>query len=54
MKKKDIATFIEEMESIGDEWTTDQSKMSMVTFLWMRRWPIGKHRLGLSSTLSAK
>ena len=24
MKKKDIATFIEEMESIGDEWTTDQ------------------------------
>ena len=24
MKKKDIATFIEEMESIGDEWTPEQ------------------------------
>lgn len=24
MKKKDIAAFIEEMESIGDEWTPDQ------------------------------
>lgn len=24
------------------------------TLLWMRRWPIGKHRLGLSSTLSVK
>lgn len=24
MKKKDIATFIEEMETIGDEWTPEQ------------------------------
>ena len=24
MKKKDIDTFIEEMESIGDEWTPEQ------------------------------
>lgn len=24
MKKKDITTFIEEMESIGDEWTPEQ------------------------------
>lgn len=24
MKKKDVATFIEEMESIGDEWTPEQ------------------------------
>ena len=24
MTKKDIAAFIEEMESIGDEWTPDQ------------------------------
>ena len=24
MKKKDIATFIEEMEFIGDEWTPEQ------------------------------
>ena len=24
MKKTDIATFIEEMESIGDEWTPEQ------------------------------
>ena len=24
MKKKDIAAFIEEMESIGDEWTSEQ------------------------------
>lgn len=24
MKKKDIAKFIEEMEEIGDEWTTEQ------------------------------
>ena len=24
MKKKDIAAFIEEMESIGDEWTPEQ------------------------------
>ena len=24
MKKKDIATFIEEMEAIGDEWTPEQ------------------------------
>ena len=24
MKKKDIATFIEDMESIGDEWTPEQ------------------------------
>ena len=24
MKKKDVATFIEEMEAIGDEWTPEQ------------------------------
>ena len=24
MKKKDITTFIEEMEAIGDEWTPEQ------------------------------
>lgn len=24
MEKKDIATFIEEMETIGDEWTPEQ------------------------------
>lgn len=24
MKKKDIATFIEEMEAIGDQWTPEQ------------------------------
>lgn len=24
MKKKDVATFIEEMEAIGDEWTSEQ------------------------------
>lgn len=24
MKKKDIATFIEEMEAIGDKWTPEQ------------------------------
>ena len=24
MKKKDIATFIDEMETIGDEWTPEQ------------------------------
>jgi hypothetical protein len=24
MKKKEISTFIEEMESIGDEWTPEQ------------------------------
>ena len=24
MKKKDIATFIEEMKAIGDEWTSEQ------------------------------
>lgn len=24
MKKRDISTFIEEMESIGDEWTPEQ------------------------------
>lgn len=24
MKKKDVAAFIEEMEAIGDEWTSEQ------------------------------
>lgn len=24
MRKKDVATFIEEMEAIGDEWTPEQ------------------------------
>ena len=26
MKKKEISTFIEEMESIGDEWTPEQDE----------------------------
>ena len=54
MKKKDIATIIEEMEAIGDEWTPERVEDVYGDSSLDEALADRKACLGVSSTLSVK
>lgn len=54
MKKKDINTFIEEMEEIGDEWTLNRLRTYTAIPLWKKHLLTVRQQLEPSSISSKK